>query len=69
MDKYIYSLYDLDDGELTIEKVNAKSFEHAIEKIANQFYLDYTDDANELYDMMLEEHNYVISDIYLLDEI
>lgn len=64
MNTYILPCYSLDDGDLWLEKVRARSFTEAEDKFIDLFITDY----DELAGTMAKDKEIIIGDIYDIEE-
>lgn len=72
MNTYILPCYSLDDGDLWLEKVRARSFTEAEDKFIDLFITDYDIDPPGDYDglagTMAKDKEIIIGDIYDIEE-
>ena len=72
MNAYILPCYSLDDGDLWLEKVRARSFTEAEDKFIDLFITDYDidppGDYDELTGTMAKDKEIIIGDIYDIEE-
>lgn len=72
MNTYILPCYSLDDSDLWLEKVRARSFTEAEDKFIDLFITDYDiappGDYDELAGTMAKDKEIIIGDIYDIEE-
>jgi hypothetical protein len=72
MSTYILPCYGLNNGDLWLEKVRARSFTEAEDKFINLFVEDYDidppGDYDELAGTMAKDREIIIGDIYDIEE-